>query len=181
MRHVRNSTAAVLLLFSAALAAQSPPHAPTSAAISAADVKARIGFLASDELKGRDTPSPGLETAAAYIANEFKTLGLQPAGDSGTFIQRWLFERRTMSSSRVGAVLSANDWKRPLKYLEEFFVIPGQQDSVSGAIFYAGVASARPGALPAAARGQILAFYIPGKTVDEAWIGAIRGTLPGTE
>src|SRR5687767_1365540 len=88
MRQVR--TSAVLLLFVAASArAQSAPHANTAAAISAADVKARIGYLASDAMKGRDTPSPGLEAAAAYIANEFKSLGLQPAGDSGTFIQRW--------------------------------------------------------------------------------------------
>jgi hypothetical protein len=86
-----------------------------------------------------------------------------------------------MSSSRAGAVLSSKDWKRPLKYLDEFFIIPGQQDSIAGAIYYAGIASARPSALPAAARGQILAFYMPGKTVDEAWIGAIRGTLPSTE
>ena len=60
-----------------------------AATITALDLRARIGFLASDALRGRDTPSPGLEAAAAYIASEFATMGLQPAGDSGSFVQRY--------------------------------------------------------------------------------------------
>ncbi len=178
MRLVRNTTAAGLLVIATGLAAQTAPHAPTVPAINPADVRARIGFLASDALSGRDTPSPGLETAAAYIANEFKAFGLQPAGDSGTFIQRWPFERRRISTNSIQAVLSANAWTRPLKYLDEFFVIPGQQDTVSGAVFYAGIASSQPAAVPATARGQILVYYIPGKAADEAWLGTIRVSLP---
>ncbi|HLJ18064.1 MAG TPA: M28 family peptidase [Bryobacteraceae bacterium] len=42
-----------------------------------------IKFLASPDLKGRGTGSPGLEKAAAYIAEDFRSLHLQPlAGDS---------------------------------------------------------------------------------------------------
>ena len=37
-----------------------------------------LSYLASDSLKGRNTPSPELDTAAVYIANEFKKYGLQP-------------------------------------------------------------------------------------------------------
>lgn len=40
---------------------------------------AHVKYLASPELKGRATGSPELETAAAYIANQFKSFGLQPA------------------------------------------------------------------------------------------------------
>ena len=176
MRRVRSS-AVLLLLVAASARAQTAPHANTSAAISAADVKARIGYLASDAMKGRDTPSPGLEAAAAYIANEFKSLGLQPAGDSGTFIQRWPYERRVLSTSRLNAVLGSSQGNRRLTYLEEFFVIPGQQDSVSGAIFYAGAASAQPSALPSAANGQILAYFIPGKAIDNDWARIISATI----
>ncbi|MGH7474748.1 MAG: M28 family metallopeptidase [Longimicrobiales bacterium] len=60
-----------------------------AATITPVDMYARIAFLASDALAGRDTPSPGLEAAAAYLASEFRALGLEPAGDSGTFIQRY--------------------------------------------------------------------------------------------
>lgn len=38
-------------------------------------------FLASDSLKGRNTPSEGLDIAAEYIASNFKKFGLKPAGE----------------------------------------------------------------------------------------------------
>ncbi|HNQ37563.1 MAG TPA: hypothetical protein PKJ58_06355 [Prolixibacteraceae bacterium] len=39
-----------------------------------------IGFLASDSMKGRNTPSPELDQAAEYIAAEFSSLGISPVG-----------------------------------------------------------------------------------------------------
>ncbi len=48
-----------------------------------ADVK----FLASDDLAGRGNGTPGLEKAAAFIADRFKRLGLEPGGDGGTWFQ----------------------------------------------------------------------------------------------
>jgi len=57
--------------------------------ITAADVKRRIQIIADDSMRGRDTPSPGLESTARYIAREFKQFGVSPAGDSGSFIQRY--------------------------------------------------------------------------------------------
>jgi hypothetical protein len=41
-----------------------------------------INYLASDVLLGRNTPSAGLDTAAAYIATEFKKYGLEPVNGS---------------------------------------------------------------------------------------------------
>ncbi|MDW8012247.1 MAG: M20/M25/M40 family metallo-hydrolase [Bacteroidota bacterium] len=41
-----------------------------------------VEFLASDELEGRNTPSPGLLRAAEYLAAAFQRWGLQPIGDS---------------------------------------------------------------------------------------------------
>jgi hypothetical protein len=55
--------------------------------ITAEDARAAVTFLASDELAGRDTPSPGLEKAADFIGAQFKTAGLEPAGDNGTYFQ----------------------------------------------------------------------------------------------
>src|SRR5690349_15595288 len=42
-----------------------------------------IKFLASDDLKGRDTGSEGLRQAADYIAAQFKAAGLQPGWHGG--------------------------------------------------------------------------------------------------
>jgi len=61
--------------------------------ITAADISARVGRLAHDSMRGRFTPSPELDLTAAYIASEFSRLGLEPAGDSGSFIQRYGLDR----------------------------------------------------------------------------------------
>jgi hypothetical protein len=62
--------------------------------ITADDMHGRIYFLASDALLGRDTPSPGLESAAAYLVGEYRRMGLEPAGENGTFYQRYPFRPR---------------------------------------------------------------------------------------
>jgi Peptidase family M28/PDZ domain len=48
-----------------------------------------VKYLASDELEGRGDGAPGLEKAADYIATQFRAGGLEPAGDDGTFFQRF--------------------------------------------------------------------------------------------
>jgi Zn-dependent M28 family amino/carboxypeptidase len=44
---------------------------------------AHIEYLASDDLQGRNTGSPGHLKAARYVAGEFERFGLKPAGTSG--------------------------------------------------------------------------------------------------
>jgi len=61
--------------------------AQTHAAITAADLRQRLYLIADDSLMGRETGSAGAFTASAYVAAEFRRLGLEPAGDSGTYFQ----------------------------------------------------------------------------------------------
>ena len=56
--------------------------------VTAAQLKEHLSFIASDELEGRDTPSRGLDIAAMYIGQHLRALGLQPAGDEGTYFQK---------------------------------------------------------------------------------------------
>lgn len=82
----------------ACAAAQSPaPPVPAPASggaesITAADVSRRVHLIAHDSMGGRGTPSPGLETMAAYVSAEFRRLGLTPGGDSNSYIQRYPIE-----------------------------------------------------------------------------------------
>ncbi len=49
-----------------------------------------IRFLSSDELRGRELGTEGLDRAAEYIAGKFQEAGLKPAGDGeGSFFQTW--------------------------------------------------------------------------------------------
>ncbi len=45
-------------------------------------LKQYIDYLASDSMKGRDTPSPELDKAADYIANELASFGIQKVNGS---------------------------------------------------------------------------------------------------
>ncbi|HET7469566.1 MAG TPA: M28 family peptidase [Gemmatimonadales bacterium] len=51
-------------------------------------LRAHLAFLADDALEGRAPGTRGGEIAAKYIATQFERLGLEPAGDSGTYFQR---------------------------------------------------------------------------------------------
>ncbi|MEJ2187736.1 MAG: M28 family peptidase [Gemmatimonadota bacterium] len=71
------------MALAAPLAAQCP--APASPALGMpADA---IRYLSSDALEGRLAGSPGARCAGDYIARQFRQLGLQPAGDHGTYFQ----------------------------------------------------------------------------------------------
>jgi Zn-dependent M28 family amino/carboxypeptidase len=81
------------LLAYASVRAQPPalPAAVRSAAeaISEHQLAWDLAFLASDELRGRNTPSPGFDAAADYIATRLAHAGLTPAGEAGTFRQHY--------------------------------------------------------------------------------------------
>lgn len=70
-------------------AAQSPDAAKAAASITEAEVRTRVTIIAHDSMGGRDTPSPGLEKAALWVAAEFRRLGLKPGGDEGSYLQRY--------------------------------------------------------------------------------------------
>jgi Zn-dependent M28 family amino/carboxypeptidase len=59
-----------------------------AAAVDASVLRAHLEFLADDALEGRRPGTRGGELAAKYIAAQFERLGLEPAGDSGTYYHR---------------------------------------------------------------------------------------------
>jgi peptidase M28-like protein len=77
-----------LLAFVLLLQAQAPVQRAAQT-ISPEDIRRRVGIIADDSMRGRDTPSPELDKVAQYIAGEYRRLGLKPGGDRGTFIQRY--------------------------------------------------------------------------------------------
>src|SRR5438105_11671978 len=60
---------------------------PTTASITAADLKTRLYIFADDSMQGRLLATAGNVKAVEYIASELKQMGLIPMGDSGTYFQ----------------------------------------------------------------------------------------------
>jgi hypothetical protein len=84
---------------------------PTTGAIDRQDLMTRVYIFADDSMMGREAGHEGSVKATAYIAAELQRLGLQPAGDSGTFFQQIpLVHRQADTATRVeveGAPLAA--------------------------------------------------------------------------
>ena len=78
-----------------------PPAVRAAAeAISQEQLAWDLAYLASDELAGRNTPSPGFDAAADYIIARLARAGLKPAGDNGTFKQSYeLHETRVETNT----------------------------------------------------------------------------------
>jgi Zn-dependent M28 family amino/carboxypeptidase len=56
--------------------------------ISPASLKARIAVLSHDSLEGRGPATRGEERTLAYLISQYKQIGLEPAGENGTYLQR---------------------------------------------------------------------------------------------
>ncbi len=57
-----------------------------SDAITIEAAKAHLNYLAGPECEGRGTGQPGYDKAVAYVEKHFRSLGLKPGGDNGTFL-----------------------------------------------------------------------------------------------
>jgi Zn-dependent M28 family amino/carboxypeptidase len=82
-----------VLLMLASFAFTSCHRAPATAAsatstdVAATRIEADVRTLAADTMQGRETGTPGFERAADVVVARLRALGLQPAGDNGTFSQ----------------------------------------------------------------------------------------------
>src|SRR5687767_4350148 len=88
--------------------AQQPPGLPPAVraaadAISAEQLAWDLAVLAGDDNRGRNTPSPGFDAAADYIAVRLARAGLKPGGDRGTFRQH--YELRESRVDTAGAAI----------------------------------------------------------------------------
>ena len=81
MPNTASSTRALLTLLTGLLACNAGLAQAQDATLH--DLRRDVAYLSSDLLEGRATGSPGEALAAAYIAERFEEIGLQPGTDKG--------------------------------------------------------------------------------------------------
>ncbi|HMA24717.1 MAG TPA: M28 family peptidase [Gemmatimonadaceae bacterium] len=132
---------------------------PTTAPITAADLKTRLYTYAADSMEGRETGTRGHIKATNYIAAQLKALGLKPMGDNGTYFQNVPVVRRALDPSSTitadGVTLHAGT---------DFLAQAGRgrvsaSASPSGQVIYAGTAGdTTPLLSPELAAGKIVLY-----------------------
>ncbi len=80
-------------------------------AITAAQLKDYLYFVASDEMEGRDTPSRGLDLTAKFIALNMSRWGLKPVGTDGTFFQKFALVSSQVLPDQSNASVNGQSYK----------------------------------------------------------------------
>jgi len=99
-----------------------PSAADGLPSISSSALEAHLEFLASDLLEGRDTGSKGYQLAAAYVAAQFKELGLEPAGDDGTYFQAVPLRKNEIDHENTTVEIARGENRFPLDWGEDFLM-----------------------------------------------------------
>jgi hypothetical protein len=105
--------------------------------INAEDLRSYLTYLASDALQGRETSYPGEKMAASYIADHFRTFGLRPMGDDGTFLQHYTVDVVKVSDSTSISVANGEGLKK-FYWTNDFIAFGGRDTSVSGIVAFVG-------------------------------------------
>ncbi len=102
-------------------------------------LKYDVYFLAADALEGRRAGTPGAAIAAHFIAERFRALGLETAGDGGTYLQSLSFVAAVTPGSGNRLALALPGGERLATPGEEFapllFSAPGE---AAGEVVFAG-------------------------------------------
>lgn len=94
--------------------------------ISKNKIESHIGFLASDELRGRETGSPEIDIAASYLANTLHRYGVKPV--NGSFYQQVGLEKTT-APIKIGVQLNG-------LVTETAFALRGQNTQLNATALY---------------------------------------------
>ena len=155
-------------------------------AITAAQLKDYLYYVASDEMEGRDTPSRGLDLTAKFIGTMLSRWGFKPAGDNGTFYQK--FAIKSESIDQVNTVLQIGEQKYQLG--TDFFRMAGNGSVANAKMVFGGngwmVKSKTYDALAGIdAKGKIVVLYSDGfpnqRNLTQLPTGVTQADLSGTK
>jgi hypothetical protein len=153
---------------------------PTAAAISPGDLRTHVYTLAADSMKGRESGTRGNVMGTDYIADQARRMGLQPAGEGGTFFQTVPLIERGLTP---GAVLRTGG--QTMAAGTDFIAVPtygnvllfGETFNATDAPVVYGGRVGDPASMisPEQARGKVVVFDAPlgpnGQPAFAFWAG----------
>jgi hypothetical protein len=108
-RSFRVSLVAGIVAGTAAHGAAAELMAAARASIQAAEARAHVVALADDAFEGREGGTRGGRAAGAYVVGHLEKLGLEPAGDNGSYYQQFGGMRNILALARGSDPAVANE------------------------------------------------------------------------
>jgi hypothetical protein len=105
-------------------------------------IRAEMRFLSDDLLEGRGTGSRGYQIAAEYMATEFEGMGLEGAGEKGTYFQGVPLRSASVDEAKSTLTLVRGGKEESLVHRKDFIsrTDPGREDtSVEATVVYVGM------------------------------------------
>lgn len=118
--------------------AQSDPTETITQTIQKPEVTRHLRFLASDELGGRDTGSPGLEIAARYLAEQFRSYGLDTVLGANGY-----FQPVNLVSEQPPAQATLAFGEETFEIATDLLVIAGDSVTIEAPVVYADYGTAK--------------------------------------
>ena len=140
--------ACITLAFSfPAVPAQPGPADSAMQSIRPEAIRAHMRFLADDALEGRGTATRGHEIAAKFMAAEFESMGLTPAGDDSTYFQKVPLRSSRTEEASASMTVFRKGKAENLVYRKDFLTVgdPNRKESsVEGPVIYLGFGVTAP-------------------------------------
>src|SRR3546814_19339063 len=115
-------------------------------------------------MEGRETGTRGYRMASAYVAERFAGIGLQPAGDDGTFSQRVPLLKATREREGARFAVHRNGRRIALRFQDQFLPLPNF-NAAPAEVEAPAVSVAKAGHAPALGPGD---STVPGPDCPEA-------------
>ena len=94
------------------------------AAIKPHEIRSDLAFIASDELAGRDTPSPGLRVAARFLRARLQRLGFQAGGRDGDYFHYYKLVRSGLDQDNTFLSMSHAGGEEKLTFGQGYYFWP---------------------------------------------------------
>lgn len=112
-------------------------------------IRSHIAYLADDKLKGRYPGTEGYQMAVDYVIDQYKKIGLQPAGDDKGFTQKLMLRRAVLNNGSAIAILKDKKGNTDsLTFLRDFTPLPhplSQQAAAEAQLVFVGYGVEIPG------------------------------------
>ena len=105
------------------------------------EIRNHMEVLADDDMQGRAAGTVGFDSAAKYVAGQYRSIGLLPLGDKGSYFQEIRFFETRLREDSAAATLSNGETEVELIFRDDFIRAGGygeKNESITAPLVFVG-------------------------------------------